>query len=267
MSHERLNSRITTQASNQVVSKSLIKKIKSLQQKKFRKEAGLFVVEGVKMVEELLKNDFGWQAQEIIVREDYTVGDWLEDIDFLSASKKDMERLSGMKTAPEMLAVVKQREQTPANFLENNCVILDGIKDPGNFGTIIRTAEWFGIRHIVCSSETVDLHNPKTVQSTMGSIFRTEVLYTSLPEFIIDFQKSGGKCYGTTMIGQSLYETDFSEKTAVVIGSESHGMSEQTMQATDEMISIPGAMGAESLNAAMAAGIVCSEWFRKKGKA
>ncbi|WP_459074222.1 TrmH family RNA methyltransferase [Halocola ammonii] len=250
-----------------MISKSLIKKIKSLQQKKFRKEMGLFVVEGVKMVEELLKNEFDWQAEEIIVREDYPVHDWLEDIQFLTASKKDMERMSGMKTAPEMIVVVKKKETQAGSFLENNCIVLDGIKDPGNFGTIIRTAEWFGIRHIVCSEETVDLYNPKTVQSTMGSIFRTEVFYTSLPEFIQSFRKSGGKCYGTTMHGQSLYETDFSERTAVVIGSESHGMSEQTMQAADEMIAIPGAIGAESLNAAMAAGIVCSEWFRKKGNA
>jgi TrmH family RNA methyltransferase len=265
MCRERLNSRITTQALNQLISKNHIKEIKSLQLKKNRKESSLFVVEGVKMVEELLKTPYDWDAKEIIVRNDYSIPEWLDDLEYLSASKKDMERMSGMKSAPEMLAVAKQKEYDPKDFLNSNCILLDGIKDPGNLGTIIRTAEWFGIRHIVCSADTVDLYNPKTVQSTMGSIFRTQVGYTELTDFINDFKESGGKCYGTAMSGQSIYDTGFAEKTAIVIGSESHGMGESTMEAVDEMISIPGDIGAESLNAAMAAGIVCSEWFRKKG--
>lgn len=214
------------------------------------------------MVEELIRSN--WEIETLVTISDEALPG-LEEIkaERLEANAKDMSRMSGMKTAPDALAVVKQRNFDLSEFYGHNCLVLDGIKDPGNVGSIIRTADWFGIPAVVCSPDTADLFNPKTVQSTMGSIFRTRVVFTNLKPFLQKFRKENGIVMGTMMNGKNIFKTVFPPITALVIGSESHGIRAEVLDLLNEVVTIPGGEKTESLNASVAAGIACSEWFRR----
>lgn len=245
------------------LNKSTVKLIQSLKQQKFRKEHGLFVVEGRKMVEELLPSNMKTlclYATERFLR-DYEINDDRLEI----ATDVQMEQMSGQDTPPGILAVVEIPK--PKNIKEEGMILaLDGIANPGNMGTIIRTAEWFGMSQIVCSEDCVELWNPKVIQATMGSIFRTNVTYVNLPSYLDDARKSGKAIYGALLDGENIFRKEQWDDGIIVIGSESHGIRSDVLPYITHPITIPRAEGSvtESLNASMAAGIIMAEVRRQK---
>lgn len=234
-----------------MVTKNQIKLIKSLHQKKFRKEVGAFIVEGSKPVEELLNSTFE-------VMETYAQGELLEQFPGATeVSKADMERMTALKTAPGVLAMVRIPSWTYSE--EKGAIIaLDGVADPGNLGTLIRTADWFGITQLVCSEDTVDEFNPKTVQASMGSLFRVRLYRCNLPLWL---SEQGLKVYGLDMAGESLYGHQ-QERAVYVLGKESTGLSEAVRAELTNTINIPGKGMAESLNVGIAGALLMSELSR-----
>ena len=248
------------------LSKNEIKFIKSLQQKKFREAEGLFVVEGIKLFHELVASS-AYQIDEILIVEDAPLIDELQPEQALLLkiiSKKDLERISGLKQPNQVLAVVKKKAIAQPDYSADGLVLfLDDVKDPGNLGTIIRTADWFGIKQIVCSPTTVELYNPKVVQASMGSIFRMQMTYSELLPALDEAKSAGFDLVCADMDGENLYDFQFNAKTGLVMGSESHGVSEDIRSIT-KAITIPKKGQAESLNVAMACGIISSEFNRGK---
>jgi TrmH family RNA methyltransferase len=239
-----------------------IKLVRSLQQKKFRNEHNLFVVEGKKMVDEALSSRFKLHSLYSTDAEYHT--DKCNHV-----NRKEMEMMSSLSTASPYLAVLHKPSNTTQwpVATDNAVVVLDGIADPGNMGTILRTAEWFGLNQVFCTDDCVELYNPKVVQSTMGSLFRVHVHYASAEEIIAYLKENQYKPSGADMQGTSLYDYQFSTKEAIIIGSESHGI-RATMRSAlaNNYITIPKQGDAESLNASIATSIILSELFRQKIK-
>ncbi len=241
-----------------MLTKNTIKQIASLRQQKFRKELGLFVVEGRKMTEELLHSDFetvGLYATEAFI------ADYPSFAEAETVSEMQMEQMSGQDTPPGILAVVRIPQQGDIMTTSRLVLALDGIANPGNMGTLIRTAEWFGIHDVVCSHDCVELWNPKTVQATMGSLFRVKVWKTDLAAYLQKAKKEGKAVYGALLEGENLFQLKAKPEGVVVIGSESHGIREDVMPCITHPITIPRADGSatESLNAAVAGGIIIAE--------
>ena len=255
-----------------MISKAQIKHISSLKLLKFRKANGEFVVEGEKMVHELIMSDYKVNAL-------YATPAWLEanqelirkyQLNAEKISPKELERISSFKTPNQVLATA----QIPINLelqinFEDLILVLDDIRDPGNLGTIIRTADWFGIRMIVCSQNTVDLYNPKVLQASMGSFMRVNVFYEELTSFIKKAKSEKVNVYGTFLNGMNIYAEKLAEKGLIIIGNESQGISPEIEKLVDHKISIPSytinpALQAESLNASIATAIVCAEFRRMK---
>ena len=240
-------------------SKSTIKYIQSLQHKKFRDEYNVFVAEGPKVVTELLQsNIFSCKAV-------YALKDWYDGLDQNTASLvqarydviKDfeLEKIAQYATANQVVAVFGKKPAKEKFTLKNKLtLLLDDIQDPGNMGTIIRTANWFGIENIICSNNSVDVYNPKVVQSTMASLGRVNIVYTDLQLWIKD--AGGIPTFAATLNGRPLHEIGSLKEGMIIIGNESKGVSAELISLADEEISIPGSGGAESLNAAIAAGII-----------
>ncbi len=229
------------------------KLIRSLEQKKYRDRHGLFVVEGPKAVREFMK----YQEPEIL----------LTDIE-------EIRQVSFLKHPQDMLAVFNT-SATKANLnlsprsggVGGGLILaLDGVQDPGNLGTIIRIADWFGIKKIVCSKETADAYNPKTVQATMGSLARINIIYVeSLAEWL-QSQPEGTPIYGTLLDGNNIYEQDLTQEGVIVMGNEGNGISEEVRKLVTHKLLIPSFSDgdtAESLNVAIATAITCSEFKRK----
>jgi TrmH family RNA methyltransferase len=250
-----------------MASKSTISFLRSLQQKKFRNEEGLFIVEGPKMVSEVLKSDFK-------VKQLYATSNWTPDqhtsLPLEIVSEAEMERVSGLQTPNKVLAVVEMPMiEGPVNTLSKGLhLLLDQIQDPGNLGTIIRIADWFGISSVICSPDTADVFNPKVIQASMGSVFNVKVHYTSLADVLIK-NAAGNKwpVYVTLLSGENIYNADFAESSFVILGNESRGVNPVLNSFITQGIHIPRPSNkpskAESLNVAVAAGIVCSEYCRK----
>lgn len=239
-----------------MISKNQIKFIRSLKQKKFRDQSGFFIVEGEKVIHELLLNN--WHAENI-----YTNSKLASQFSSASiVSENDLARMTHLKTSPGCLAVVKQRTEHVVSKVTKWVLVLDGVKDPGNLGTIIRIADWFGIEEIICSPDTVDCYNSKVIQSTMGAIFRIKLVYTDLVDFC---NRQEEHCIiGAQMEGESSYTVDFpKEKGILVMGSESHGISEQLQQVLSKSVTIPSFGKSESLNVGVACGILLSELRRR----
>ena len=210
------------------ITKNQLKLIRSLQQKKYRKENKLFIVEGVKNIKELLKSDF-------TVNSLYATSEWEGVYEHkINISNKELSQISTLSTPDKVLALVSFPEQ---DLTTNSSLILvlDNINDPGNLGTIIRTADWFGVSQIICSENSVDCFNPKVVQATKGSIFRTNVTYTNLINF---FETNKLPVYGATLKGVNLRESKLQDGV-VLMGSESHGIGEALMKFVTHEISIP----------------------------
>lgn len=246
-----------------LISNNEIKRIKSLQQKKFRDETGLFVVEGEKMVEEALNSSC---KVESIFRRD-VIG---EDA---------MKRISSLASPSPVLAVVRKPSDVYVNdiseldhlFNDGLFLGLDTIRDPGNLGTVLRIADWFGIKAVFATSDTVDVFNPKVVQATMGAIFRVPMHYVDLPALSEKMIADGGKVYGTFLDGRNIYQcglsTGDSSPAMIVIGNESEGISPAMARLVSDRLYIPpypaGVSGSESLNAAVATAVTVAEFRRR----
>ena len=244
-----------------MITRNTIKQIASLRQQKYRKELGLFVVEGRKMTEELLCSDFetiGLYATEAFVA-DYPAFAKAETV-----SEVQMEQMSGQDTPPGVLAVVRMPEQGDIVTSSRLVLALDGIANPGNMGTLIRTAEWFGIRDVVCSADCVELWNPKTVQATMGSLFRMKVWKTDLAMYLQRAKNEGKAVFGALLEGEDLFQMRPKPEGILVIGSESHGIRAEVLPCITRPVTIPraGDSATESLNAAVAGGIIMAEMTR-----
>ncbi len=241
-----------------MLTKNTIKQIASLRQQKYRKELGLFVVEGRKMVEELLHSDFetvGLYATEAFV------GSYPSFADAEPVSEVQMEQMSGQDTPPGVLAVVRIPQQDEIKPNSRLVLALDGIANPGNMGTLIRTAEWFGIKDVVCSHDCVELWNPKVVQATMGSLFRVKVWETDLTSYLQKMKSEGKAIYGALLEGENLFQMKAKPEGIIVIGSESHGIRTDVLPCVTHPITIPHGDGSvtESLNAAVAGAIIMAE--------
>lgn len=247
-----------------MLSASQIKVIRSLTQKKERDASGLFVAEGNKCVNELLQY-FDCQLL-VLSKEDKThYSGNIEET--LYASPKEIERASFQKTPQGVIAVFKKPE-IPLPKINNKelYLALDSIQNPGNLGTIIRLADWFGIRHIFCSPDTADAFGPKTVQATMGALGRVGVSYTDLPGFLMSARQET-PVYGTFLGGDSIYASSLPDNAIIVMGNEGNGISEKVADCIDNRLEIPsfsnGAETSESLNVAVATAVVCSEFRRR----
>ncbi|MFI3321341.1 MAG: RNA methyltransferase [Rikenellaceae bacterium] len=246
--------------------KQSIKFVKSLSERKARAEHNLFVVEGVKLIEEVVKS--GLKIESIFFTEKF---DFSQIPPFSpqkseKISPSEMERISSLKSAPSALAVVKIGENYSEIIDENSLILaLDSVQDPGNLGTIIRICDWFGIRTILCSKDTVDLYNQKVVQSTMGAIFRVKVIYCDLVEKLEEAQKRQIPIFVTDLGGENIYTKKLHKNGIIVMGNEGKGVSERVKYlATDRLLipSYPADNMCESLNVAVATAIICAEFRR-----
>lgn len=241
-----------------MISKNLLKFIKSLQIKKQRDEHQQFIVEGRKCVLELLRSDYAVETVFYTKEYEKEVEPYFKKSHFELISAAELASISRLETNTSLLALAHMKEQEIQDF-SGFSMVLDGIRDPGNLGTIIRTADWFGIKNIICSSDTVDFYNPKVITSTMGSFARTNVVYTDLLEYIPKIKEEHNlKVFGTLLKGESLY-TLKAKNGLIIIGNESKGISEKMINMIDVPVTIEGRGDAESLNAAVAASIVMYE--------
>ena len=246
-----------------MISKSTIKYIQSLQHKKFRDEYGVFVAEGPKVVTGLLQSA-AFKPETIFVTADWSAALKVPTLQGLEGCIEivqdfELEKLAAYSTANKVVAVFRKREEIAKVNLKGSLTLaLDDIRDPGNFGTIIRIADWFGIENIICSNETVDMYNNKVVQSTMASLGRVNLLYTNLYEWIKEVGDM--KVFAATLEGKPLKEIGKVTEGLVVIGNESNGIHENILALATERVTIPRFGQAESLNAAVATGIILAEF-------
>ncbi len=242
-----------------MLSKSIIKYIQSLQHKKFRCEHHAFVAEGAKLVGEML------QSRHFKCKNIYATSDWIRDNEnLLSKDLKgistlvedfELDKLSALATPNSVVAEFQMKEQVTNPVYKNKLtILLDDIRDPGNFGTIIRLADWFGIENIICSEQTVDMYNQKVVQSTMASLGRVNIIYTDLVSQIK--MNSHINTYASTLDGRKINKVDKIKEGFIIIGNESKGISKELIEIAKYKITIPKSGSAESLNAAVATGIV-----------
>lgn len=233
-----------------------IKWIKSLQLKKNRENENFFIVEGKKIVLELL-DTFPDSINLIVGKIDLLETlNYSEKIKLCCAKSEELERMTALNSAPSILAVVSKIEMKAIDF-SRRILILDGIQDPGNLGTIIRTADWFGIDQIVCSENSVDLYNYKTLQATMGSFLRVNVHYRNLLEFIPEIKHP---IYGALMKGTNINDIDSNSMKILILGNEGRGISKEVIELITNPVTIKGYGGAESLNVGIAAGILMHNW-------
>ncbi len=254
-----------------MLTRNQAKLITSLQQKKFRKEENLFIAEGEKVVTDLL-------LSEIYVREIYCTEEFVTRQSKSSAfygkknlviiEQEELRKISALSTPQHVLALADiPGEEADINYAGGLKLVLDNIKDPGNMGTLIRTADWFGINEVICSEECVDCFNPKVVQGAMGSLFRLKLFSRNLKKlFDLNESKNSLPVYGTVLNGRNIYEEELSKNGFILIGNESVGIEEEHISFITNALTIPASPStkADSLNAAIAAGIVCSEFFRRK---
>ncbi|MEO8406536.1 MAG: RNA methyltransferase [Chitinophagaceae bacterium] len=240
-----------------MLGKSKVKYIQSLGQKKLRDEEGLFIAEGPKIIVELLS------SAHTHIQEMYALSEWLDahqqelkNRPVIVVDEVELGRISQLSTPNQVVAIVKKFDEPVVRVSNTVSLMLDGIQDPGNLGTIIRIADWFGVSQIICSRDCADMYNSKVVQSTMGSIARVKVLYTSLEEWLAGQQ--GIDIYATSLKGQDVTAMKPITEGIIVIGNESKGISADIMKRVTTSITIPKKGNAESLNAAVAAGIVLS---------
>ncbi len=246
------------------MTKAEIQLIKSLSDKGSRSEHGLFIAEGAKLIEEIL-------GSSLRVRKVYALSDifGLSGDIFEVVSPKEMERISTLKSANNSLAVVEiPRSELDLNSLASELTLmLDEVQNPGNLGTIIRLADWFGIKNIICSPSSADAFNPKVVQASMGAILRVQVHYTPLTPILKELKRMEIPVYGTFLDGENIHSKSLSNKGVIIMGNEGRGVSDEVAEFINERLYIPpypaDCAGSESLNVAIATAIVCSEFRRR----
>ncbi|WP_294618841.1 RNA methyltransferase [uncultured Bacteroides sp.] len=247
------------------LSKNRIKYIRSLELKKNRKADKVFLAEGPKLVGDLLGH---FHCHFLIATAEWlSTHKHLAVEDITEVSEEELSRASLLKTPQQVLAVFRQPDETMDISVINRslCLALDDVQDPGNLGTIIRLADWFGIEHIFCSPNTVDVYNPKTVQATMGGIARVKLHYTSLPELISSLKDV--PVYGTFLDGENMYAQPLSAYGLIVMGNEGNGIGSEVERLVNRKLYIPNYPSeretSESLNVAIATAVVCAEFRRQ----
>ena len=256
-----------------MLSKNKIKYIRSLEQKKYRRQEGAFIAEGYKTVGDLLFD--GFKPLLIIHTEEWKPPVHLSScVERIIVSDEELKKAS-LLAHPQQVMVVFELPQEEGDALNEITQIakselvlcLDGVQDPGNLGTIIRTADWFGIKHIICSLQTADAFAPKVVQATMGSIGRVNVHYCDIPSFLNTLPPNT-PVYGAMLNGDSVYSLDLGDNGVVIMGNEGNGISREVQKLVTKKITIPsfqtGNIIADSLNVSIATAIICSEFYRKK---
>jgi TrmH family RNA methyltransferase len=236
-----------------MLSKNELKYIQSLCQKKQRAQEGLFLAEGPKLALELLNSDYR-------VEKLYATAEWLADnpvdVETTAVTEMELAKMSTLQTPNEVLVMCRQKKDLGEPIFKNKVtIVLDGLQDPGNLGTIIRIADWFGIDQIIASEDTVEFYNPKVIQSTMGSFIRVKCWYQHLPEIL---SSAVVPIYGALLKGQSVNQLNPLKEGILVIGNESKGIREAVLPLITKAVTIPRIGQAESLNAAVATGILLS---------
>lgn len=246
-----------------MLSKRKLKYFKSLQIKKYRQQHGDFLVEGAKGVVEALKSSF--QIEHLVLTTEFHQ-QLSNDPDIalrgeLSLATPDDLRAAGTFLSNNAgLAVMKMPNGSNPPLLEKGlALVLDDVRDPGNLGTIVRIADWYGITHVICSKETADFYNPKVINATMGSFTRVKVYYTELTKYLEQQQLP---VYGALLEGNSIYTTELPDDALLLMGNESKGISEELLPLIDHAIKIPQRGGAESLNVAIATAVILDNFFR-----
>ncbi|MGW9685508.1 TrmH family RNA methyltransferase [Flagellimonas sp. 2504JD1-5] len=240
-----------------MVTKNQIKLVKSLQQKKYRTQHKLFVVEGKKTVFELI--EAGLEPYHLFVDAKIVNKDFK---DFVTVSSSELKQMSSLNTPNGVLGVFKMPIDMPTNS-SNWVIALDNVRDPGNLGTIIRLCDWFGIKQLICSLGTVDCYNPKVLQATMGSIARVNVVYVDLVKYL---KETHQPAYGAFMDGETVYASRLPKHGILIMGNEANGISSEIESMISRRIAIPqfGEQTTESLNVATATAILLSE-IRREG--
>ncbi len=249
-----------------MLSKSIEKYVNSLKQKKYRLEEGCFIAEGEKLATELLASD--WRIDKIIA-----TANWIQEnqqrwsnkqVTVIEASAAEMERIT-MLTQPSGVLLVVEMMHTDideATVKSSLSLVLDDIRDPGNMGTIIRIADWFGIPYIFCSEECVDVYNPKVIQASMGSVTRVKVMEMKLTALFDRFPSL--QVYAARLNGENIFSAALAQEAFIIIGNEARGISDSLKPYIQKDLTIPAFGKAESLNAGVAAGIVCAMFRSKK---
>ncbi|HLS31266.1 MAG TPA: RNA methyltransferase [Flavobacteriaceae bacterium] len=239
-----------------MLSKNQIKLINQLNQKKQRKKHQLFFAEGIKTVKELLNSPYELEVLFTTADVLFTEGSKTQLI-----SEKELKKISNLKTPQTVLGVFKIPD-TPLNLEAKISIVLDGVRDPGNLGTIIRLCDWFGIKQLICSSDTVDCYNPKTVQAAMGSLARVQVNYIDIEQFL---SETDLPVFGTFMDGKNIYRQNLPEQALIVMGNEANGIRPAIENLITQRVAIPQfgeIKETESLNVGTATAIVISEFMR-----
>ena len=249
------------------ISKNKIKFIRSLEQKKVRREERVFMAEGPKLTADLLGH---FRCRYLAATDDWLAShNTIEADEIDTATIDEIARASLLKTPQDVIAIFNQRkEKTDITVIEKQlCLALDDVQDPGNLGTIIRIADWFGIEHIFCSTNTVDVYSPKVVQATMGALSRVHLHYVSLTELISKLNKNV-PIYGTLLDGTNIYTQELSTTGLIVMGNEGNGITAEVRQLINRKLYIPnypeGRDTSESLNVAIATAVTCAEFRRRE---
>ena len=245
-----------------MISKNQLKYIRQLEQKKYRRREGLFVAEGTKVVGDLLQR---YRPEAV-----FATADWQAPAGITPqlVTDDELRRISFLQHPQQVLALfpLPSVNSLPSSVNSELSLALDGVQDPGNLGTIIRIADWFGISTIICSEDTVDAWNPKVVQATMGSIARVNIIYINLPEFL-DSLPTDFPVYGTFLDGDNIYTQELTREGLIIMGNEGNGISDAVRTKVNRRLLIPDfhqGETADSLNVAIATAITCSEFRRRQ---
>ena len=254
-----------------MLSKGRSKFIVSLQRKKIRDEEGLYVIEGDKLVREFLAA--GVRLKMLVAKHEFIgslparhreLADEIEEVSY-----DDLKQVSSLKTPHNALAiaVMQEKQLSPEELQDNLCIALEFVQDPGNLGTIIRAAAWFGVRNVICSPDSVDVFNPKVIQASMGAILHVNVHYAGLREFLEKAGTRDVRVYGTVLDGEAVYSHPLGKTGIILFGNESKGISPELAPFVTDRIMIPGPgsliPGIDSLNVGMAASVILSEFKRR----
>ncbi len=252
-----------------MLSKQITKIVQNLEKKKFREKYNLFKIEGEKLVGELLHSSL--KIHTLIA-----FSSWIEqnkkvlsNVNTIAVDEREMHGISNFQSLPQVIALaeIPDYPYEPEAVADSLSLVLNGIQDPGNLGTILRVADWFGIRHVFCDENCAGIYNPKCVQASMGAVFRVRVFYTKLPEFLYGLKQKNLPVYGTFLNGEDIYKATLSTRGLIVMGNEGKGISKEIEALTDRKLTIPSFAGhagsTESLNVGVATGIVLSEFKRR----
>jgi TrmH family RNA methyltransferase len=250
-----------------MISKNQIKYIQSLHSKKNREQEELFIIEGIKLVTEFIL-DGSYAIKELFATKDYIDQHFdllkSKSVSYSEISSEDLKKISLQTTPNQILATVEAKHhELNSEWLQQSLTLyLDDIRDPGNLGTMIRIADWFGIKQVICSENTTEVYNPKTLQASMGAVLRVNTIYMNFENLLL--QAKNIPVYGAVLEGENIY-TSRLQKGIIVIGNEANGISQLVLKQITHAITIPAATnnGSESLNAANACAIICGEFYRQ----